>query len=164
MYLFIYARLILRSLNFCSAWHIALKGRGGVSYLLLPMRLLNSSKCGMGQTPSALALRQGAKRPAPSIGGARGRWGFHSPGAGAASSQVEGQFVKVHIARDGADLGAEARDLIGKHAGCWDLDGVVPVVVVVAQGVGEVEDGHLGDLGRVLRHVEMRRLDTTLRD
>ena len=81
-----------------------------------------------------------------------------------ACSQVEGQLVKVHIARDGTNFRSEARNFVCKHAGSGDLDGVVPVVVVVAQGVREVQDGHLRDLGRVLSHVEMRRLDATLRD
>ena len=74
-------------------------------------------------------------------------------------SQVEGELVEVHIAGDRADLGAEASNLVCKHAGCGDLDRVVPVVVVVTERVGEVQDRHLRDLGRILRHVEMSWLD-----
>jgi len=70
--------------------------------------------------------------------------------------------VKVHIARDSADFGAESGDLIGEHARCGDLDGVVPVIVVVTEGVGEVQDGHLRDLRRVHGDVEMCRLYATL--
>ena len=51
--------------------------------------------------------------------------------------------MEVHIAGDRADLGAEASNLICKHAGSWDLDGVVPVVVIVTKRVGEVQDRHL---------------------
>ena len=51
--------------------------------------------------------------------------------------------MEVYIARDGSYFGAEARNLIREHAGGGDLDGIVPVVVVVTEGVGEVEDGHL---------------------
>jgi len=79
-------------------------------------------------------------------------------------SQVEGELVQVHVRRDGADFRPEARDLVRKHARGRDLDGIVPVVVVVAQGVGEVQDSHLGDTRRVLGHVEMGRLDGTLSD
>ena len=54
--------------------------------------------------------------------------------------------MEVHIAGDSAYFGAEASNLVCKHAWGWDLDGIVPVVVVVAEGVGEVKDSHLGDL------------------
>ena len=77
-------------------------------------------------------------------------------------SQVEGELVEVHIAGDGANLRTEASNLVCEHAGGWNLDRIVPVVVVVAEGVGEVQDGHLTDLRRVLSHVEMRRLDGAL--
>lgn len=80
----------------------------------------------------------------------------------ARSSQVEGELVEIHIAGDCADLRAEASDLVCKHAGGWNLDRIVPVVVVVAEGVCEVQDGHLTDLRRVLSNVEMRRLDGAL--
>ena len=83
---------------------------------------------------------------------------------GAARSQVEGELVEVHIARDGSNLGTEARNLVCEHAGGGNLDGIVPVVVVVAQGVGEVQDGHLGDLRRVLSHIEVSWLNAALRD
>lgn len=49
--------------------------------------------------------------------------------------------MQVHIAWDGTDLGTEASDLVCKHAGGRDLDGIVPIVVVVAQSVREVENG-----------------------
>ena len=72
--------------------------------------------------------------------------------------------MEVHIAGDGANLGAEAGNLVGEHAGGRDLDRVVPVVVVVAQGVREVQDGHLADVGGVLGDVEVRGLDGALGD
>ena len=75
-----------------------------------------------------------------------------------AASQVEWELVEVDVAGDRADFTAEASDLVGQHAGCGDLDGVVPIVVVVAQCISEVQDGHLRDLGRVLRHIEVSRL------
>lgn len=80
------------------------------------------------------------------------------------TSQVEGELVEVHIAGDRANLRTEASNLVCKHAGRWNLYSVVPVVVVVAQGIREVQDGHLADLRGVLRDVEMRRFDRTLRD
>jgi len=72
--------------------------------------------------------------------------------------------VQVDIAGDGAHFGAESGNFVGEHARGGDLDRVVPVVVVVAQRVREVQDRHLGDLGRVLSDVEMSRLDRSLGD
>ena len=72
--------------------------------------------------------------------------------------------MEVDVAGDSSDLGAEACDLVRKHAGRRDLDRVIPVVVVVAEGVREVQDGHLADLRRVLSHVEVGRLDGALGD
>ena len=46
--------------------------------------------------------------------------------------------MEVHIAGDGADFRTEAGNLVCEHAGRGDLDGIVPVVVVVAEGVREV--------------------------
>ena len=57
---------------------------------------------------------------------------------GLSSSQVEVKLVQVHVARDRADLRAEAGDLVGQHAGGRNFDRVVPVVVVVAERVSEV--------------------------
>ena len=54
--------------------------------------------------------------------------------------------MEVHVRWDVADLAAVDGDLVSKHAGSWDLDGVGPVVVVVAESIGEVENGVLGDL------------------
>lgn len=71
--------------------------------------------------------------------------------------------MEVHIAGDGTDLRAEASNLVCQHARSRDFDRVVPVVVIVAEGVREVQDGHLADRRRVLCHVEMRRLDGSLR-
>ena len=72
--------------------------------------------------------------------------------------------MKVHIAGDGSDLGSEASNLVGKHAGRRNLDRVVPVVVVVAEGVSEVENRHFRDLGRILGHIKVGRLDRALSD
>jgi len=77
-------------------------------------------------------------------------------------SEVEWEFVKIHIAWNCADFGSESSYLVGKHTWCWYLNRVVPVVVVVAQGVGEVKDCHLGDLRRVLGYVEVSWLHRTL--
>ena len=82
----------------------------------------------------------------------------------ARSSQVEGELVEVHIAGDGANLRAEAGNLVCEHAGGRNLDRIIPVVVVVTQGVREVKDGHLADIRRVLGDVEVCRLDGTLGD
>ena len=60
-----------------------------------------------------------------------------------ASSKVEGQLVQVNIRRDVTNFATVDGDLIGEHARSWDLDGVGPVVVVVAKGIGKVENGFL---------------------
>lgn len=70
--------------------------------------------------------------------------------------------MQVNIARNGANFGAEASNLVSKHAGSRNLNGIVPVVIVVAQSVGEIQNGHLADIARIFGHVEMSRLDRTL--
>ena len=70
--------------------------------------------------------------------------------------------MEVHIAGNSTNLRTEASNLICKHAGGRDFDRIIPVVVVVAKGVREVQDGHLADLRRVFSDVEMRRLDRAL--
>ena len=70
--------------------------------------------------------------------------------------------MEIHVAGDGANFRAEASDLVSKHARSRDLDGVVPIVVIVTKRVSEVKNRHLRDLGRVLSHVEMSGLDGTL--
>lgn len=61
-------------------------------------------------------------------------------------SQVEWELVQVDVAGNRTHLAAEASNLVSQHAGSGDLDGIVPVVVVVAKRVREVQDSHLGYL------------------
>jgi hypothetical protein len=70
--------------------------------------------------------------------------------------------VQVHIRGDSSDLASKPSNLISQHTRSRRLDGIVPIVVVVAQGVGEVQNGHLTNVGRVLSYVEVSRFDTTL--
>lgn len=77
-------------------------------------------------------------------------------------SQVEWELVEIHVAGDGANFGAETSDLVSKHAWGRDLDGVVPIVVIVTERVREVKNRHLRDLRGVLGHVEVGGLDRTL--
>ena len=79
-----------------------------------------------------------------------------------AVSQVEWELVEVYVARDRANFTAEASDLVSQHTWSGDLDGVVPIVVIVTQSISEVQDSHLRDLGRVLRHIEVSRFHWTL--
>ena len=79
-----------------------------------------------------------------------------------AVSQVEWELVEIYVARDRANFTAEASDLVSQHTWSGDLDGVVPIVVIVAQRISEVQDSHLRDLGRVLRHIEVSRLHWSL--
>ena len=80
------------------------------------------------------------------------------------SSEVERQLVEINVRRDRSNFRPEPGNLICKHARSRSLDGIIPVVVVVAQRIGEVENGHLADVGRVFRYVEVSRLDTSLGD
>ena len=80
----------------------------------------------------------------------------------ASSSQVEGQPVEVDIAWDRAYVRAVARNLVREHTGRWDLYCVVPVVIVKAQGVREIQNGLLRDARGVFRHVEMSWLHRAL--
>ena len=73
-------------------------------------------------------------------------------------SQVERKLVEINVAGDRTDLAAEASNLVSQHAGSGDLDGVVPVVIVVTERVGEIQDCHLGYLGGVLGDVEVSGL------
>lgn len=70
--------------------------------------------------------------------------------------------MEVHIAGDGAYFGAEAGDLVSQHARCWDLDRIVPIVVIVAQSVRKVQNSHFGNIAGVLSNVEMCGLDRAL--
>lgn len=70
--------------------------------------------------------------------------------------------MEIHVAGDCANFRAEASDLVSKHAWSRDLDGVVPIVVIVTERIREVKNRHLRDLRRVLGHVEVGRLDGAL--
>ena len=75
------------------------------------------------------------------------------------ASQVEWELVEIHVARDRANFTAEASDLVSQHAWSGDLNGVVPIVVIVTKRICEVKNRHLRDLGRVLGHIEVSGLD-----
>lgn len=77
-------------------------------------------------------------------------------------SEVERKLMEINIRRNVADLATIDGNLIGQHAGCGDLDGIRPVVIVVAESISKVEDGFLRDLRRVLGHVEVGRLNSAL--
>ncbi len=51
--------------------------------------------------------------------------------------------MEVNIVGNVTNLATVDSDLVGKHARSRDLDGIRPVVVVVAQSIGEVENGLL---------------------
>ena len=81
-----------------------------------------------------------------------------------ASSQIEGQFVEVNIWGNIADLTTVDGDLVGEHAWCWNLNGIRPIVVVVAQSIGEVQNGILGYQRSILSNIEVSWLHSTLSD
>jgi hypothetical protein len=70
--------------------------------------------------------------------------------------------MEVNIRWNVTDLAAVDSDLVCKHARGRNLDRVRPVVVVVAEGIGEVKDSILRDLRRVLCDVEVSGLHGTL--
>jgi hypothetical protein len=88
-------------------------------------------------------------------------WSLHPAST---SSQVEGKLVEINIRGNVADLAAIDGDLVCEHARSRDLNGVWPIVVVVAQSIGEVEDRVLRDVRGVLSDVEVSGLDCTLGD
>lgn len=54
--------------------------------------------------------------------------------------------MQINVAGNSTHFGTEASDLVGEHAWGRDLNCVVPVVVVVAKRVGEVENSHFADV------------------
>ena len=70
--------------------------------------------------------------------------------------------MEVHVGRNVSDLAAVDGDLVGQHARSGDLDGVSPVVVVVAESIREVQDRVLRNLRSVGGDVEVRWLDCAL--
>ena len=48
--------------------------------------------------------------------------------------------MEVHIRRNVSDFATIDRDFVCQHARGWNLDRISPVVVVVAEGIGEVEN------------------------
>jgi hypothetical protein len=77
-------------------------------------------------------------------------------------SEVEGKLVKVNIWWNVADLAAIDSDLISQHAWSWDLNGIWPVVIIVAERIGEVQNGVLWNEGGILCNIEMSWLNSTL--
>ena len=77
-------------------------------------------------------------------------------------SEEEWKFVEVNVWWDVSYLTPVDGYLVGKHARSWDLDGVWPVVVVEAEGIGEVKDGIFRDLRGVFSHIEVCWLNGTL--
>jgi hypothetical protein len=70
--------------------------------------------------------------------------------------------VQVNVRRNISDFTSVDSNLICKHARSRDLDGIRPIVVVVAQRISEVQDSVLRDKGGVLSHIEVSGLNSTL--
>ena len=58
-------------------------------------------------------------------------------------SKVEGKLVEVNIRWNVTDLATINGDLVSQHAGCGNLNRIWPVVIVVAEGICEVQNGVL---------------------
>lgn len=54
--------------------------------------------------------------------------------------------MEIHVGWNVTDLTAVDGNLVCQHAWSWNLDRVSPVVVVVAEGISEVQDRILGNL------------------
>jgi hypothetical protein len=72
--------------------------------------------------------------------------------------------LQVQVLRDVTDLSSVHSDLVSKHTRCGDLDSVSPIVIVVTEGIGEVEDSVFGEEGCVFCDVEMSRFSSSLCD
>ena len=70
--------------------------------------------------------------------------------------------MEVHVRRDVSDFATVDGNFISQHARSWDFDRVSPVVVVVAEGIREVENRVFRNLGGVGGYVEVRWLDCSL--
>lgn len=70
--------------------------------------------------------------------------------------------MEIHVGWDIADLTSVNGNLVGKHARSRDLDRVSPVVVVVAESIGKVENCVFGDVRSVGGNVEVGWLDGSL--
>jgi len=70
--------------------------------------------------------------------------------------------MKVDVWWNRANFASESGNLISQHNWSGYLDRVVPIVVVVAEGVSEVENGFFRNIGLVFCDVEMGWLDWSL--
>lgn len=70
--------------------------------------------------------------------------------------------MEVNIRWNVTNFATVDSDLISQHARSRNLDGIWPVVVVVAQSISEVQDGILRNERGVLSNIEMSRLDCSL--
>ena len=77
-------------------------------------------------------------------------------------SEIEWEFVKIYVAWNSADFRSKSSNLVGKHAWCRDLNGIIPIVVVVTKCVGKVENSHLWNLRWVLCNIEVSGLHRSL--
>lgn len=77
-------------------------------------------------------------------------------------SEIERQLVKLNVRRDRTNFWSETGNLVCEHTGGWCLDSVVPVIVVVAQSVGEIQDRHLANVWWVFSNIEVCWFHTTL--
>ena len=55
--------------------------------------------------------------------------------------------MEIYVGRDCTNLRPKSGDLVGKHTRRRSLDSVIPIIVIVAQSVSEVQNGHLADVG-----------------
>jgi hypothetical protein len=70
--------------------------------------------------------------------------------------------MKIHIRRNVSNFATVDCNFICQHARSWNLDRISPIVVVVAEGIGEVKNCVFGKLAGVGSYVEMRWLDCSL--
>ena len=81
---------------------------------------------------------------------------------GTERSQEERKPMEIHVRWDIADFTSVNGNLVSQHARSRDLDRVSPVVVVIAESIGKVENCVFGDVRGVRGNVEVSWLDGSL--
>ena len=70
--------------------------------------------------------------------------------------------MKIHVRRNVSNFATIDCNFICQHARSWDLDRISPIVVIVAKGIGEVQNRVLRKQAGVGSNIEMRWLDCSL--
>ena len=78
------------------------------------------------------------------------------------SSKEERKPMKIDVSGNVSDFTAINSNLVCQHTRSWDLDGVSPVVIVIAKSIRKVENCFFGCVRSVGGNIEMGWLDCSL--